>query len=197
MQKDIGGSNSGMPFVPSKTHGFLSTLRWIDETLARIEGWLTVLFLSLMVLLTFLQVVLRAFHAYGHLSWANALLGRLDWSEPFVRILVLWLTFLGASLLTMENKHIRIDFLSGVLPPVLQPFREFTLSIACMGICLYMVKASADYVWMERSFGTSMFLTLPIWISQLIMPVGFSMILFRYFIKAIEEGSRILGREGR
>lgn len=194
MRKDIGDEDSRNQFVLPKATGFLSTLRWIDRTLARMEGWLTVLFLSLMVVLTFFQVALRALHVYAHLSWADALLRQFDWSESFVRILVLWLTFLGASLLTMDNKHIRIDILSGVLPPLLQPFRDFTLSIACMVVSVYMIKASADYVWMEWTFGGSLFLTVPIWIGQLIMPLGFSIILFRFFIEAIEEGKKILGR---
>lgn len=197
MQKDIGNEGLHDPFVLPKTNRFLSTLRRIDRSLARMEGWLTVLFLSLMVILTFLQVILRALHVYAHLFWASALLGHLDWSEPFVRILVLWLTFLGASLLTTDNKHIRIDLLSSVLPPALQPYRGFILSIACMVVSLYMIKASADYVWMERTFGGSLFLNVPIWIGQLIMPIGFSIILFRFFIKAIEEGNMIWGRGRR
>ena len=71
-------------------------LRLIDKGLAKVEGWLIVIFLGLMVTLTFLQVILRALYTHGHVQWANAIMGQVDWTEPFVRLLVLWITFLGA-----------------------------------------------------------------------------------------------------
>jgi len=49
---------------------------------------------------------------------------QVDWFEPFVRLLVLWLTFLGASLITKENKHIKIDLMGSLLPDKWLPFRD-------------------------------------------------------------------------
>ena len=54
----------------------------IERILSRIEGGLLVLFLTAMVVLTFLQIVLRAFHTYGHFQWANTVVGYLDWADP-------------------------------------------------------------------------------------------------------------------
>ena len=92
----------------------MGPLKWFDRHLARLEGWLIIIFLWLMVMFTFIQVCLRGLYTHGRFHWANSLMGRLDWSEPFVRLLVLWLTFLGASLITRETKHIKIDFLSSL-----------------------------------------------------------------------------------
>jgi len=165
----------------------MKILRLIDKGLAKVEGWLIVVFLGLMVTLTFLQVIFRALYTHGHVQWANAIMGEVDWAEPFVRLLVLWITFLGASLLTGDNKHIKIDLTSAILPVKWLPFRELILSMVCVLISALMIKASLSYVKMEMAFGGSLFLALPTWVGQLILPAGFSVILFRFFLRGIEE----------
>lgn len=170
----------------------MKTLRWIDKALARFEGWLIVILLWLMVTFTFVQVCLRGLYTHAHLQWANSLMGYLDWSEPFVRLLVLWLTFLGASLITGENKHIKIDLFSTLLPLKWQRTRELVLSVVCVVISAIMVKASIDYINMEMEFGGSMFLNLPNWAGQMILPAGFALILFRFSLRAVDQGLRIL-----
>jgi TRAP-type C4-dicarboxylate transport system permease small subunit len=172
----------------------MNLLIWLDKFVSKIEGWFIVLFLWIMVIMTFIQVCLRALYTHGHFYWANTLMGYLDWSESLVRLLVLWLTFLGASLVTGENKHIRIDLLSSILPPRFIPYREFILSIVCMLISGIMLKVCLDYLQIEITFGGTMFLGLPNWLGQLILPVGFALILFHFSIRAINQGKSISNR---
>ena len=167
-------------------------LKWFDKNLAVFEGWLIIASLWLMVIFTFTQVCLRGLYTHAHLQWANSFMGHLDWSEPFVRLLVLWLTFLGASLVTKENKHIKIDFLSSLLPSKLLAVREFVLSLVCVLISGIMLKVSIDYLKMEIEFGGTIFFQLPSWIGEIIIPVGFALILFRFLLRAIDTGSEIL-----
>ena len=162
-------------------------LRFVNSFLKRIETWLVVMFLSLMVFFTFLNVILRALYTHLHLQWANDILGQMDWTEPFVRLLVLWITFLGASLLTEDNKHIKIDLMPALLPPQWLPVRELLLSMVCVFISALLLKSSVAYLRMEMDFGGYIFLSLPTWIGQMILPVGFSMILFRFFLRGIEQ----------
>ncbi len=171
----------------------MKTLKWIDKGLARLEVWVIIIFLSLMVIFTFIQVCLRGLYTHGHVQWANALMGHIDWSEPFVRFLVLWLTFLGASLITGENKHIKIDLFSTLLPPKWLPVREFILSIVCVIISATMLFVCAGYVKIEMEFGGTVFLNLPSWIGELILPVGFGLILFRFLVKTIDNGLQVIG----
>jgi TRAP-type C4-dicarboxylate transport system permease small subunit len=170
----------------------MKTFKWIDKALARFEGWLIITLLWLMVTLTFVQVCLRGLYTHVHLQWANSLMGYLDWSEPFVRLLVLWLTFLGASLITGENKHIKIDLFSTLLSPKLERTRELLLSVVCVLISAIMVKACINYIKIEMEFDGSMFLNLPNWAGQMILPAGFSLILFRFSLRAIDQGLQIL-----
>lgn len=165
----------------------MRVLKTIDKALARIEGWLIVLFLWSMVLLAFVQIILRTLYTHAHMQWANFILGQVDWAEPCARLLVLWITFLGASLVTGDNKHIKIDLMSAILPPKWLPVRELVLSTACVLISALMLKASIDYVRLEFTFGGQLFLKLPTWIGQLIIPVGFSLILFRFLLRGMEQ----------
>jgi len=171
----------------------MKILKWVDKSLMKLEGWLIVTFLSAMILLTFIQVVLRGLYTHAHLGWANSLMGQLDWSEPLVRLLVLWLTFLGASLLTRENKHIKIDLLTSLVPPRRLPLIGFILSLACILISSIMFIVCADYIKMEMAYGENMFLDFPGWIGQIILPAGFAAILFRFSLRAITQILEIAG----
>ena len=145
-----------------------------------------------MVTLTSFLVLLRALYTHAHLHWANTILGYADWTEPLVRLLVLWITFLGASLVTRVNKHIKIDIMSSILPAKWRPLRELILSLACIIITVFMTKASIEYVKTEMNFGGYIFLKLPVWIGQLIIPIGFSLLLFRFVLNGMEQMLDIL-----
>ncbi len=170
----------------------MNLLKSIDNLLARMEGWLMVGMLWLMVLLTFVQVALRSLYAYGHFYWANALLGYMDGSGPFVSLLVLWLTFLGASLLTRDGKHIQIDIFSGLLPKRWLPAREALLAWVSLFICAVMLKVCIDYIRMEMAFGGTMPFHIPIWLAQMILPAGFALLCFRFLVRALREGIQLV-----
>lgn len=160
-------------------------LNTIDRGLARLEKWLIVLFLSLMLFFTFVQVVLRGLYTHAHVQWANDWMAHIVWSEPFARLLVLWLAFLGASLLTGDGKHIKIDVLTTVPPGKWSPVRDLALSVACLGVCAVMFKVCLEYIALEKTYGGSMFLGIPNWVGQLILPAGFGAIFFRFLLKAV------------
>jgi TRAP-type C4-dicarboxylate transport system permease small subunit len=172
----------------------MNALKRFEKALARVERWLIVALLWLMVIFTFLQVGLRGLYTHGHLQWANTLMGHLDWSEAFVRLLVLWLSFLGASLLTAENKHIKIDIFSTILPQKWLPVREVVLAMGGILICAIMLKVCIGYIQMEMDTGDKMFLDLPAWTGQIILPAGFALILFRFIIRALDQGLQIIKR---
>ena len=172
----------------------MKMLARIDQAIARIEGWLLILFLTLMVGLTFIQVILRSLFIYVRLDWANDFMGSLDWTEPFVRLLVLWVTFLGASLVTGENKHIKIDLFTRIIPTSWLPVVNVLLSLSGALVTALMLKASLFYVDTERSFGGSLFLNVPNWTGQLILPVGFLLMCFRFLVRGLSSALGMLRR---
>lgn len=169
----------------------MKTLDRIDRALAKVEGWLIIALLWTMVVLTFVQVGCRSLYTHGHFLWANELLGDLDWSGPLVQLLVLWLTFLGSSLLTRTGKHIKIDLFSTLLPPKWLPLRGFILAVVSLFIIGIMVKVCIDYLMMEMEFGGTSLFYLPSWVGQIILPVGFTLLFFRFLVKAINQGTQL------
>jgi len=168
----------------------------VDRALAQLEGRLIVLFVWAMIVFTFAQVSLRALYTHAHLQWANLWMGRLDWSEPMVRLLVLWVSFLGASLLTGENKHIKIDVFSAILPKRWLPLREVVLSVFGGIVSAVMLWVCIGYVKLEMTFAGTLFLGLPNWVGELILPIGFATILFRFMVRAFLNALQLAERGG-
>ena len=173
----------------------IKQLEFINDILKNIEKWLLVISFSLMVIFSSLNVILRALYTKFNIQFANKLLISIDWSEPFARLMVLWITFLGASLLTKDNRHIRIDVLGHFLSPSLLTIREMFLSVACSVICFFMLRASIGYINMEMEYGTSMLMGISAWKWQLIIPFGFGMMLLRFLFNLFTGIMNLTGKK--
>ena len=166
--------------------GMMNRLRRADRILGRFEGWVILAVLAVMVLFTALEVCLRGLYTHGGVHWANTLLGHLDWSGGFVRLLVLWVTMVGASLLTSEHRHVSIDMMTPLLPLRARAVRDLVLSAASVVISAIMLKVCISYVTLEMEFGGPEILGLPGWIGQAILPAGFASILFRHVVRLLD-----------
>jgi TRAP-type C4-dicarboxylate transport system permease small subunit len=169
-----------------------SPLTIIDNAVAKVEKWVLGILTGMLVLFTFAQVCLRALYTHGHIQWANTMMGHMDWSQPLARLLVLWIAFIGASLVTRDRKHIRIDFLTTVLPLTWSPFREWILAVVSTLICAIMLKVSWNYIQLEMTFSKPLFLQVPAWIGQSILPAGFALFCLRFALRTLEQSLMIV-----
>jgi len=151
-------------------------LQSVDSGLAYVETGLIILILGSMVLLSFLQVLMRNFFDTGIL-----------WGDIFLRHLVLWVGFIGASLATREEKHINIDLLTRLIPQKIVPFAKIVIDVTSVIICLVLVKAGWEFVSMEIEANTTLFQNVPSWYFEIIIPVGFALIALRFVFKIIEQ----------
>jgi TRAP-type C4-dicarboxylate transport system permease small subunit len=165
----------------------INKVNLVNNIVEQIEKWLVITSFSLMVIFSFLNVILRALYTKFNIQFANTLLTSLDWSEPFARLMVLWVTFLGASLLTKDNRHIRIDIMGHFLSPLLLSLRELILSIACAVVCFFMVRASIGYISMEMEYGSGSVMGIDAWKWEIIIPLGFGLMLFRFLLNTLKE----------
>lgn len=158
----------------------------IDNITASIEQMLVIASLGAMVILTSANVILRTLYSYAGMQWAGNLLVKVEWSEPFGRQMVLWVAFLGASLLTRNNKHIRIE-IPGIMSSLFWScIRDMVLSTACALICAFLIKASADYLIMEIQYSSARLAGIPVWFFQLIIPIGFTLMFFRFLSNSLK-----------
>lgn len=149
-------------------------LETIDSALAKLEAALIVGTLSLMILLSFGQVLLRNFFQGGIL-----------WADLFLRQGVLWVGFLGASLATREGRHISIEVLSHFLPPRLAHRIQRVVQLIAAGVSGTLAWAAWQFVEMERDAGSTLFLDIPGWIFQIILPYCFAVVALRFFLISV------------
>ncbi|MBN1907893.1 MAG: TRAP transporter small permease subunit [Deltaproteobacteria bacterium] len=162
------------------------TFKYIFQFIDFLERGLVILSFSLMVIFSFLNVILRALYTKFDFRPASVLLNNIEWSDPFSRMMLLWITFIGASLLTNKNRHIKIDMFGQFMSPFFISIREIIISIACMIICFFMFKASIGFISMEIAHGAGIILGLKSWIWSLIIPAGFLLLLLRFGINLVE-----------
>lgn len=146
----------------------------IDGCIARLEQGLLAVFLSLMVIVAFLQIVLRNFLATG-----------FSWGDEVVRYCVIWVGFLGAALATKEGKHISMDVVSRWLSKKHQGAVQATAHTVSAFISAALTVAAVKFVRMEAQLGAKTFLGLAAWIVQLIIPVTFAIMTLRYAFLSI------------
>ena len=148
---------------------FFSQLKKGERILAVVEDSLLVVLLFSTMLIAVAQIILR-----------NGFSSGLSWADPALKMMVLYLTIVGSIVATRENKHLSIDVLSKFLPEKLNfMVQRFTNAFAAL-ICFYMAYYSVDLVQLSLEFNDRTFSNIPVWILQLIMPVGFGLMALRF-----------------
>ncbi|MDT8274124.1 MAG: TRAP transporter small permease [Desulfomonilia bacterium] len=175
------GQNQGSAAPASRAGRILDSLLSHG---ARIEDVLIALFLGAMILLVLVQIVLRNWYATGIMGGAE-----------MVRHLVLWVAFIGAALAAREGKHIRIDLAARILPPMMRDLFEFVTTVFSVIVCGILVYAATYFVLMDYRSGTTIaFFSLPVWILEIIIPIGYLLVTFRFFARCVKLAGRLLNR---
>ncbi|OGO43020.1 MAG: hypothetical protein A2137_06790 [Chloroflexi bacterium RBG_16_58_8] len=107
------------------------------------------------------------------------------WSPLFeiITFTLLWITFLGTTALMRAQSHVRMDSVTGRLPPRFQALLNFITSSACtlllVGITVYTVRLTvSDY---QTHFTVATIMNPVKWPIEIIIPIGF----FTLFIQVI------------
>lgn len=152
----------------------MNVLQRLDALLNKLEGAVLILFLSVMLVMAFLQVVLRNFFSYG-----------FPWADIVLRHLVLWIAFLGASLATSQERHISIDALTRFLPERLKHTARVATNLFAAIVCYYFMTASITFVRFEAEAGTALYANFPLWYAEVIIPVGFGLLMIHFFVRVV------------
>ena len=139
-----------------------------------------------MVLLSFLQVLLRNFFDEGIL-----------WGDTFLRHLVLWVGFIGASLATKEKKHINIDVFGRMLTGKIKFLADTVINLFASFISGYLANAAWSFVMDEKEFGTIIFNEVPAWPFQIIIPIGFALMALRFLNIAVLSLADVFKKEAQ
>ena len=151
-------------------------LRSLERGLVRAEESLLVGLLLFMVLMSFVQVLLRVLFSTG-----------LLWADTLLRHLVLWTGFLGAMLAAASNKQFAMDAMDRVLRGVWRRSAHALCHGFTAFVCGWLASASCSFFREEfahsrpafMAFGTS----VPSWSLELILPIGFVLLTAHYLIR--------------
>ena len=83
----------------------LRLLKSLNRAIQVFENGFSILLMGASALITVLQVVTR--YGFNH---------PLTWPEELCTLLLVWMTFFGASLLLKKEQHIEIDFFTKLMP---------------------------------------------------------------------------------
>ncbi len=142
--------------------------------LNRIEDSILIGVLLSMLLMAVLQIFLRNFFSSG-----------IIWGDALVRILVLWVGLLGAMVATRNNNHINIDIISRFLPENIKNISQLIIEIFSAFVCAIMTWFSSKFVLMEMEYEIDAFANVPAWMCEVIIPIAFGVICFRYCILSL------------
>lgn len=137
----------------------------------RIEDWLLISMLAAMVILAVMQIVYRNFSGGG-----------VAWIDPLLRMLVLWVALSGAVIASRTDNHIRIDFFAKYISGKYYFYIKRVVHAYCVVICAVIAWYSINFVQMDYEYETVAFAGIPAWITELIIPVAFGLMAFRYFL---------------
>ena len=156
--------------------------RWdrIDEKIGRVEQALVTILLTMMILMAFLQIVLRNFFDSG-----------ISWSDSLVRYLVVWVGFIGAAIATKEDKHINIDVVSRWLTAPGSNYIHIISHFSSAVICGLLTLAAIKFIRFEAQMGGTAFFDLPVWVPEIIIPVTFGLMTLRFAVRFFSEFARI------
>lgn len=133
------------------------------------EDAVLVLLLGGMILLAAGQIVLRNFFNIGFI-----------WSDEALRLLVLWVAVAGAVAASRSDKHINIAVLDRFLPGRILPLKNLVVHAFTASISGIVTWQGSLFVRTSREFGDVLMGGVPAWLLQLVLPVGFGLICYRY-----------------
>jgi len=139
-----------------------------------IENGLLVLLLTGIILLATLQIALRNVWDMG-----------LSWADPTLRVAVLWVTLLGAMAATRDDNHIQIDLLTRFLSESLKKYVRLVTDLFSAFICGLLSWHGGRFVYFEWEDGSILFASVPAWVCELIIPLGFGVMALRFLVTGL------------
>lgn len=146
----------------------------LQQVVRWLEDWVLVAVLGGMILFAVLQIALRNFFGTGIL-----------WSDPLVRVLVLWAGLIGAMVAARLDRHIVISALAHFLRPRWKLGARAVTDAATAAVCLLLTWVSVRFVAADYAAGAMAFGIVPAWVCELIIPIAFLVMGARYALYSV------------
>jgi TRAP-type C4-dicarboxylate transport system permease small subunit len=138
------------------------------------ENVALVTLLTSMMLLAVGQIVLRQVFSTG-----------IIWADELVKIIVLWLAMFGAVAAARDNRHIRIDALSHLLPAIVVRYTRVFVDLFAAVVCAVVAWQAFRYMQLEIEFEDTVLIDTPAWIAHAIIPAAFGLMSYRFVVGVV------------
>ena len=140
------------------------------------ENTALVVLLGSLILLAVGQIILREVFETG-----------LFWADELIKLLVLWLAMVGSIAATRDNRHIRVDALSHLLPDRVVTVIRLVVDTFAAIVCCVIAWQSWRYLQLEIEFENTVLIDTPAWVFHVIVPVSFALVGYRFAVNVLRD----------
>lgn len=153
----------------------IDSIKKFIKIFRKLEEYLLVFFVAIMVIVAFAQLALKVFFGSG-----------VEWFSPLLKYSVLWTGMIAAGIATYENKHIKIDIVGKFARGKLKKFVNILTALFAGSVSLLLAIISWIYIVKIEYTATDTppILNIPRWVLLLIMPAGFGLMSIRFYVNA-------------
>lgn len=148
----------------------------LNDAVGKVENVLISVGLLSMLFLAFLQVIMRDVFNKG-----------LPWADSIVRLLVLWVGFVGAALATKLDQNLTLEVLTKYMPERLRHLSSIVVKLFAIMVCCFLFQASLKFLGDEMSTGEKYLNLFPSWYTLTIFPATFALIPFHLVIGIVKD----------
>ena len=142
----------------------------LKKFLNNIEEYIVIPLVAVMVVVVILQVIFR-----------YVIKGSLPWSEELARYLMVWITFVGASIGVKKGAHVGIEALVIALPKKVQTIAKYLGIIISIIFCIVVLSASIGILKRQiAGHQISPAMRIPMWWAYAAIPTGVFLMTVRF-----------------
>lgn len=104
------------------------------------------------------------------------------WADELIKLMVLWLAMVGSIAASRDDRHIRIDALSHILPDTAIKLTRIAVDIFAAIVCAVIAWQTYRYLQLEIEFEDTVLIDVPAWIAHLIVPLAFALVSYRFTV---------------
>ena len=148
----------------------------VSDVLDKVCSVLIVIMLGLMVVITGAQIICR--------TWFTA----LTWSDEVTRYLLIWSTFLGASVVYRHSGHISVTIVQDAVPPRLSKVLRVAVHVICFALFTVLLLYSVRYCGKLNKTATAMPIKMKY--IYLCVPISMVILMVHSLLMAVEEATK-------
>jgi TRAP-type C4-dicarboxylate transport system permease small subunit len=156
----------------------------LDRIGLLLENVALVTMLTSMIILAFGQIVLREVFETG-----------IIWADELIKLMVLWLAMIGSVAACRDDRHIRIDALSHLLPDWLVNITRLIVDAFAAVVCVVIAWHAWRYLQLEIEFSDQVLVDTPAWIAHVVIPLAFLLMSYRFVLLVLKKAYSMINGE--